>query len=80
MGLPTVAVSLLTLSMTPTQAAGLLVVPSLLTNIAQCRGPSWRKLVRILWPAWAALVVVTVVPIRVSWPLTSVRICCWAWC
>ena len=39
MGLPTVAVSLLGLWMSPAQAATLLVAPSLITNIAQCRGP-----------------------------------------
>jgi uncharacterized membrane protein YfcA len=60
MGLPTVAVSLLTLWMTPTQAAGLIVVPTLLTNVAQCRGPNARRLFGLLWPTWLALVVVTV--------------------
>jgi uncharacterized membrane protein YfcA len=55
MGLPTVAVSLLGLWMTPLQAAALLVTPSLLTNIAQCLGPALRPLARRLWPAWLAL-------------------------
>ena len=39
MGLPTVAMSLLGLWMHPAQAAMLLVIPSLVTNVAQCRGP-----------------------------------------
>lgn len=60
MGLPTVAVSLLGLWMAPAQAAALLVVPSLATNVAQCLGPHARRLVRQLWPAWVALVLVTV--------------------
>jgi uncharacterized membrane protein YfcA len=46
--------------MSPTQAAGLLVVPSFLTNVAQCRGPSAPSLLKMLWPAWLALAIVTV--------------------
>lgn len=60
MGLPTVAVSLLGLWMAPLQAAALLLAPSLATNVAQCRGPHWRRLLALLWPAWLALAVVTV--------------------
>ena len=59
MGLPTVAMSLLGLWMPPVQAAALLVVPSLLTNVAQCRGPHWRELAWRLWPGWLAIAVVT---------------------
>lgn len=60
MGLPTVAVSLLGLWMAPAQAAALLVAPSLATNVAQCRGPHWRRLMVMLWPAWLTLAIVTV--------------------
>jgi uncharacterized membrane protein YfcA len=60
MGLPTVAVSLLGLWMAPAQAAALLVAPSLATNVAQCRGAHWRRLLAMLWPAWLTLAVVTV--------------------
>jgi hypothetical protein len=60
MGLPTVAVSLLGLWMAPGEAAALLVVPALATNVAQCRGPHLRRLALMLWPAWAALALVTV--------------------
>ncbi|MBI5716925.1 MAG: sulfite exporter TauE/SafE family protein [Burkholderiales bacterium] len=60
MGLPTVAVSLLGLWMAPTQAAALLVAPSLATNVAQCRGPHWRRLLATHWPAWLMLAIVTV--------------------
>jgi uncharacterized membrane protein YfcA len=63
MGLPTVAVSLLGLWMAPMQAAALLVLPSLATNVAQCAGPHWRALIVRLWPAWLALAVVTI-----GWP------------
>jgi uncharacterized membrane protein YfcA len=60
MGLPTVAMSLLGLAMSPVQAAALLVLPSLLTNLSQCRGPHLRTLLRRLWPGWLAVAVVTV--------------------
>jgi uncharacterized membrane protein YfcA len=60
MGLPTVAMSLLGLWMTPLEAAALLVVPSMATNVVQCRGPHLRQLAAALWPAWLALAVVTV--------------------
>ena len=63
MGLPTVAVSLLGLWMAPMQAAALLVLPSLATNVAQRVGPHWRALLTRLWPAWLALAVVTT-----TWP------------
>jgi uncharacterized membrane protein YfcA len=59
MGLPTVAMSLLGLWMPPAQAAALLVVPSLATNVAQCRGPHLRQLAGRLWPGWLAIAVVT---------------------
>ena len=60
MGLPTVAMSLLGLWMAPAHAATLLVMPSLVTNIAQCLGPAWRRLVAMLWPVWLGMVVTTV--------------------
>lgn len=51
LGLPTVAIGLLGLMMTPAQAAALLVVPSLVTNIWQLAvGPAFLPLVRRLWP------------------------------
>ena len=59
MGLPTVAVSLLGLWMAPAHAAALLVLPSLATNVAQCRGPHLRRLSRRLWPGWLAIALVT---------------------
>jgi uncharacterized membrane protein YfcA len=50
MGLPTVAIGLLGIVMPPAQAAALLVVPSLVTNVWQLfTGPSFLPLVRRLW-------------------------------
>lgn len=60
MGLPTVAMSLLGLWMPAAQAALLLVVPSLATNLSQCRGPHLRRLAARLWPGWVAFALVTV--------------------
>ncbi|WCE08427.1 TSUP family transporter [Pseudomonas sp. JBR1] len=57
LGLPTVAMSLLALLMTPTEAAALLLIPSLLTNVWQfCAGPApWQSFRRLL-PLQLALV------------------------
>lgn len=60
MGLPTVAMSILGLWMTPVQAAALLVVPSLITNVAQCRGPHLRQLAVRLWPGWLTIAIATI--------------------
>lgn len=60
MGLPTVAVGLLALWMTPAEAAALLIVPSLVTNVWQMR--PWGQLapmLRRLWPMQAGVVVGT---------------------
>ena len=46
MGLPTVAMGLLSVVMPPAQAAALLVLPSLVTNLWQIFGPGWWALVR----------------------------------
>ena len=48
LGLPTVAMGLLAIVMTPAQAASLLVVPSLLTNVWQAMGPALAPLARRL--------------------------------
>ncbi len=51
MGLPTVAMGLLALTMPPAQAAALLVVPSLVTNAWQFAvGPAAMAVLRRLWP------------------------------
>ncbi len=57
LGLPTVAMGLLGLVMAPAQAAALLVVPSLVTNLWQlAAGPRIGSLVRRLWPMLAGIV------------------------
>lgn len=55
LGLPTVAMGLLALVMTPAQAAALLVVPSFLTNVWQALGPELALLARRLWPMLAGI-------------------------
>ncbi|WP_100634995.1 sulfite exporter TauE/SafE family protein [Pseudomonas qingdaonensis] len=51
LGLPTVAMGLLGLAMSPAQAAALLVVPSTVTNLWQlAAGGHLRALLRRLWP------------------------------
>jgi uncharacterized protein len=50
LGLPTVAMGLLAVVMTPAQAAALLVAPSFLTNVWQAMGPELAPLTRRLWP------------------------------
>lgn len=50
LGLPTVAMGLLAVVMTPAQAAALLVVPSFITNVWQAMGPEFLPLVRRLGP------------------------------
>ena len=60
LGLPTIAMGLLGLLMPPADAAALLVVPSLVTNIWQLQsGPGLRPLLRRLWPMLAAIAVAT---------------------
>lgn len=57
MGLPTVAMSLLGLLMSPASAAALLVLPSFVTNIWQCFGrASTLALLRRLWPMMLSVV------------------------
>ena len=51
LGLPTIAMGLLAIVLPPTQAAALLILPSLITNIWQMLdGPHLRSLLRRLWP------------------------------
>jgi len=50
LGLPTIAMGLLAVAMTPAQAAALLLVPSFITNVLQAAGPELRPLLLRLWP------------------------------
>jgi uncharacterized membrane protein YfcA len=61
MGLPTVAMGLLGVFMSPVVAAGLLIVPSFVTNVWQlASGPSFTALVSRLWPMMLGIVLGTV--------------------
>jgi len=60
LGLPTVSIGLLGLLMTPSQAAAILVVPSLVTNIWQAAtGGRLITLTRRLWPLLAGICIGT---------------------
>ncbi|TGW06641.1 sulfite exporter TauE/SafE family protein, partial [Mesorhizobium sp. M2D.F.Ca.ET.145.01.1.1] len=54
MGLPTVAMGLLAAAMPPAEAAALLLIPSLVTNLWQLfTGPSFGGLCKRLWTMMA---------------------------
>jgi uncharacterized membrane protein YfcA len=56
LGLPTVAVGLLGLVMTPSKAAALLLIPALVTNLWQlATGPRFGALLWRLWPLLAGI-------------------------
>jgi uncharacterized protein len=60
LGLPTIAMGLLSLIVPPAQAAALLIVPSFVTNIWQlAAGPALKGLLRRLWPMLAGVVLGT---------------------
>jgi uncharacterized protein len=59
LGLPTVAMGLLALVMTPAQAAALLAVPSFATNAWQALGPQFVPLLRRTWPMLLGICVAT---------------------
>jgi uncharacterized membrane protein YfcA len=62
LGLPTVSIGLLGLVMAPAQAAAILVVPSLVTNVWQALvGGSFWELVRRLWPVLVGICAGTLV-------------------
>ena len=56
LGLPTLAMALLSLWWPPAAAASLMLLPALLTNLAQCVGPHARTLARRLAPMWLGMV------------------------
>jgi uncharacterized protein len=59
-GLPTVAIGILALIMSPGEATALLIVPALLTNIWQGSvGPALVPLLRRLWPTMVAICIGT---------------------
>lgn len=61
LGLPTIATGMLGVMMTPVQAASIVVVPALLTNVWQMwSGPGLLMLLRRLWPMLTCVIVGTV--------------------
>jgi len=51
LGLPTVAMGLLAVSMPPAQAIAIVIVPAIVTNVWQTfGGPYFRDIIRRLWP------------------------------
>src|ERR1051326_92146 len=71
-GLPTVAIGLLSLIMSPGEAAALVVIPALLTNIWQAWfGPSLMPLIRRLWPTLLASFVGTFVATALGFGLPT---------
>ncbi|MEP7453141.1 sulfite exporter TauE/SafE family protein [Phyllobacterium sp. SB3] len=61
MGLPTVAMGLLAVTMPPAQAAAILIVPSFVTNIWQLlAGPVFKRLCIRLWGMMAGVMVGTI--------------------
>ena len=61
MGLPTVAMGLLATAMPPAEAAALLVIPSLVTNLWQLLGgPAFAALARRLWTMMAGVILGTI--------------------
>jgi uncharacterized protein len=60
LGLPTVAMAFLTLTMPPADAAAILVLPSFVTNVWQLAGPQLARLLRRLWPMQLASALATV--------------------
>ncbi len=75
LGLPTVAVGILGLFMPPAQAAALLIVPTLATNLWQlATGPKLGEIVRRLWPllvgtvagTWTAAAIFADAPVKLA--------------
>ncbi len=82
MGLPTVAMGVLGLFMPPVVAAGLLILPSFITNIWQLlAGPDFKAIVSRLWPMMIAIAVGTLLGIRLMtsgtgvWTTSALGLC-----
>src|SRR3954449_7566253 len=58
LGLPTVAIGLLAVSMPPARALAIVIVPAIVTNVWQTFiGPYLRDITRRLWPLMAGTVI-----------------------
>lgn len=67
LGLPTVCMALLALWMPPAQAAALLVMPSMVTNLAQIT--PWRSLPGLLGRIWPMQLMSALVTVSLTWYL-----------
>ena len=66
LGLPTIAMALLSALVAPPQAAAILVLPTLLTNVWQMLdGPYLKAIIRRLWPMLAGVVLGTLATSRI---------------
>jgi uncharacterized protein len=83
LGLPTISMGLLTVVMPPVQAAAILILPSLVTNVWQMvPGPALPVVMRRLWPmmlavwlgTWAGLGLMTGATARFGTTLLGCRI------
>lgn len=71
MGLPTIAMGILSIIMSPLSAASLLIIPSFVTNVWQLfTGPKFIDLIKRFWVMMIGIVVGTLVG---SWLLTSIH-------
>jgi uncharacterized membrane protein YfcA len=58
LGLPTVSIGLLAVTMQPSRAIAIVIVPAIVTNIWQTfAGPYLRDIIRRLWPSMAGTVI-----------------------
>src|SRR5260370_13754314 len=58
LGLPTVSIGLLAVTMQPSRAIAIVIVPAIVTNIWQTfAGPHLRDIIRRLWPLMAGTVI-----------------------
>src|SRR5215468_4428305 len=87
LGLPTIAMGLLAIRMPPLEAAGILLLPSLITNLWQMlAGPALGGVVRRLWPmllavsigTWAGLGLMTGASTRLGTAVLGVALALYA--
>ncbi|MGV0923894.1 sulfite exporter TauE/SafE family protein [Empedobacter tilapiae] len=71
MGLPTIAMGILSIIMSPLSAASLLIIPSFITNVWQLfTGPKFLDLIKRFWVMMIGIVIGTLAG---SWFLTSIN-------
>ena len=71
MGLPTIAMGILSIIMSPLSAASLLIIPSFVTNVWQLfTGPKFLDLIKRFWVMMVGIIIGTLAG---SWLLTSIN-------